>query len=414
MSRKSKRKAGAGAIAARILVIVLFMVVGGIGSFFASKTFFANRFKKDKKAEIAAQLKEESKERVDVALVQAGDSMMIRIYHNKNQQLIFVPLRADMELDLTKDGQQAILDEIGTEKEKATISEMLKTGKNGNLLKEQVENTLGISINTYELMTQKQFVKLMNKAGEIKVDFDEDLTYEDLTEKSVTLSAGENTLNGNVVFALLTETNITEDKEAHNVLAGDIIVAVSKAIGKKSLSEYKEYVKEYYDTVKSNTKYSDVEGFLKRIRQVRAKDMNYKILEGTESGESFIVDKEEAKKVFDQILSEGGDLSAALTTTEKAKDDEKDSSKEISIEIQNSTQISGLAGRWRDKLAEDGYSVGSVKTNREGTLTHTKIIIAKEGMAKDLKSYFKNPEFEVGTVESGAEICIVLGTEDEI
>lgn len=35
-------------------------------------------------------------------------------------------------------------------------------------------------------------------------------------------------------------------------------------------------------------------------------------------------------------------------------------------------------------------------------------------MAKDLESYFKNPEYEVGEVTSGAKICIILGTEDEI
>ena len=47
-------------------------------------------------------------------------------------------------------------------------------------------------------------------------------------------------------------------------------------------------------------------------------------------------------------------------------------------------------------------------------MTHTKIIIAEEGLGQDLKSYFKNPEYEVGQVTSGARICIVLGTEDEI
>ena len=63
---------------------------------------------------------------------------------------------------------------------------------------------------------------------------------------------------------------------------------------------------------------------------------------------------------------------------------------------------------------EDGYTVGSIKTNRQGVLTHTKIIIAEKGMGEDLKSYFKNPEYEVGEVTSGAKICIILGTEDEI
>ena len=75
---------------------------------FGFKTYFSNKLKKDKKAEIAKQLKEESKERVDVGMIQTGNSIVIRIYHNKNQEMIFVPLRQDMNLTLTKKGKQAV------------------------------------------------------------------------------------------------------------------------------------------------------------------------------------------------------------------------------------------------------------------------------------------------------------------
>lgn len=75
---------------------------------FGFKTYFSDKLKKDKKAEIAKQLKEESKERVDVGMIQTGNSIVIRIYHNKNQEMIFVPLRQDMNLTLTKKGKQAV------------------------------------------------------------------------------------------------------------------------------------------------------------------------------------------------------------------------------------------------------------------------------------------------------------------
>lgn len=41
-------------------------------------------------------------------------------------------------------------------------------------MKKQVENTLGITINSYELLSRKKFVTLINKAGDIKVEFDEE------------------------------------------------------------------------------------------------------------------------------------------------------------------------------------------------------------------------------------------------
>lgn len=423
MAEKKKSKLGAKAIFARILAVILVTAIGGVASFFGFKTYFANKLKKDKKAEIAKQLKEESKERVDVGMIQTGNSIVIRIYHNKNQEMIFVPLRQDMNLTLTKKGKQAVEQKLGTSVSKATVADVIKaTGKDGKLLRQQVEKTLGISINSYELISRKKFVKMMNQAGDIKVEFDEAMSYTDSTDKYVTLSAGENSLNGTAVYSLISESDIFTDKNQQAELTGEICVAIASALNDKTLSEYREYAQNYFDAVKTDTSYEEAATSLERIHGIKDKNLNFKVLDGTESNGKFELDTEEAKRVFDEMLSEDGDLSSALSTTEAKKttkstsksDSTASSSKDITIEIQNSTGISGLAGRWKEKLSTDGYSVGSVRTNREGALTHTKIIVESKDLGQDLKSYFKNPVYEVGSVDSGARICIIVGTEDEI
>lgn len=53
MSKKKKKKAGIGAIFARILVVILTMAVGGIASFFAVRQFFSYKFAKEKKKEVS-------------------------------------------------------------------------------------------------------------------------------------------------------------------------------------------------------------------------------------------------------------------------------------------------------------------------------------------------------------------------
>lgn len=423
MAEKKKSKLGAKAIFARILAVILVTAIGGVASFFGFKTYFANKLKKDKKAEIAKQLKEESKERVDVGMIQTGNSIVIRIYHNKNQEMIFVPLRQDMNLTLTKKGKQAVEQKLGTSVSKATVADVIKAaGKDGKLLRQQVEKTLGISINSYELISRKKFVKMMNQAGDIKVEFDEAMSYTDSTDKYVTLSAGENSLNGTAVYSLISESDIFTDENQQAELTGEICVAIASALNDKTLSEYREYAQNYFDAVKTDTSYEEAATSLERIHGIKDKNLNFKVLDGTESNGKFELDTEEAKRVFDEMLSEEGDLSSALSTTEAKKttkstsksDSTASSSKDITIEIQNSTGISGLAGRWKEKLSTDGYSVGSVRTNREGALTHTKIIVESKDLGQDLKSYFKNPVYEVGSVDSGARICIIVGTEDEI
>lgn len=420
MAKKKKNKIGAKAIFARIIVVILVTVLGGVASFFGFKTYFASKLKKDKKAEIAKQLKEESKEKVDVGMIQTGNSIVIRIYHNKNQEMIFVPLRQDMVLKLTSDGKKAVEEKLGSNASQVTVADMIKAAdKNGKLLKKQVEKTLGISINSYETLGRKDFVNLMNKAGDIKVEFDQSMSYTDSTDKYVTISAGKNSLNGTAIYSLLSESDVFEDKNQQAEITGEICVAIASALNDKTLSEYKEYAQSYFDVADSDASYENVESYLKRIRGIKDKNLNFKVLDGTESNGKFTLDTDEAKRVFDEMLSEEGDLSSALSSssTEAKKTTEEtsaSSSKNISIEVQNSTRISGLAGRWKDKLTSDGYTIGSVKTNRDGVLTHTKIYVEDKSLGQDLKSYFKNPQYVVGSVSSGARICIIIGTEDEI
>ncbi len=423
MSKKKKKKAGIGAIFARILVVILTMAVGGIASFFAVRQFFSYKFAKEKKKEVSQQLEKENKDRVDVALMQAGDMMTIRVYHSKNNQMVYIPLCSDMVLNLTDDGKRAVEQELGESVDTAEVSDVIKAmNDDGNTMKEQVEETLGITINSYELIKDDDLVDIINDAGTIQADLSQTISYEDQDGKSVTLTSGENTVDGDAVLALVSNEANIEDEDVHMKLIGDILVQASKTVTSMTSSDFENYVKNYYSKADSDTKYSDVSDNLEQIQSIEEDDINYLLLDGKESGGKFKVDTDAAKKVFDVLLAEDGDIDSVLKaedastekTTEAATEDTEDSSKSITIEIQNSTKISGLASRWKDKLTEDGYSIGSVKTNRQGELTHTKIIIAEKGLGQDLKSYFKNPEYEVGQVSSGAKICIVLGTEDEI
>ena len=422
MARRARRKAGAGAIILRILVVVVLSAAVGVGSFAGSKAFFLNRFKKDKKDKIAEALKAESQERVDVSLVRVKDALAVRIYHNKDKQMIFVPVRKDTILTLDNDGVKA----MGGDNKTATVEELAAKVSDIKVIKAQVEKTLGITIGTYESLSQKNFVKAVNNAGEVELNLESEVSYKDQNKMLVHIPEGNNTINGNQALGLILDNSQFSDENEHITLTGELVIKIAQSISKKSLSEYKSFVKSYYDSyAKSNASYDSVKDNLSRMHEINSKDFTYQILPGTDEGESFKLDTKKTKEMFDELLSENGEVPESATTekitktkketttTAKKKDTEV-SSKGISIEIQNSTRIGGLAGSWRDKLSGEGFTVGSVKTNRQGTLTDTKIIVAKKGMGEDLKKYFKNPSIEVGSVASGAQICIILGTNDDI
>lgn len=69
-------------------------------------------------------------------MIQTGNSIVIRIYHNRNQEMIFVPLRQDMTLKLTKSGKKAVKETLGTNVSEATVADVIKaTKEDGALMK---------------------------------------------------------------------------------------------------------------------------------------------------------------------------------------------------------------------------------------------------------------------------------------
>ena len=91
---------------------------------------------------------------------------------------------------------------------------------------------------------------------------------------------------------------------------------------------------------------------------------------------------------------------------------EKTDSKDLKIEIYNSTTINGLAAKWQKRLEDDGYKISKVETERGYHLKECVIYVTEEGQGEDLLEYFPKAEIKVGVLKS-ADIRIVLGTNNK-
>ncbi len=110
----------------------------------------------------------------------------------------------------------------------------------------------------------------------------------------------------------------------------------------------------------------------------------------------------------------GDDIISTDDTTEAASEatTEQISSVGHSIEVLNSTNVAGVAARWQEKLNAAGFTVSQIGNYEAETLTNTRIIVSQTGMGQDLAAQFKNATVEVGSISSGVEIQIIVGTED--
>jgi LCP family protein required for cell wall assembly len=90
------------------------------------------------------------------------------------------------------------------------------------------------------------------------------------------------------------------------------------------------------------------------------------------------------------------------------------SSKGLKIEVLNSTKVTGLAGRTKIKLQNNGFTISNVGNYRKESLVKTKIIIPNEGMGEDLSKFFKDSIIELKPEEltNGIDIRIIIGLND--
>jgi sensor histidine kinase regulating citrate/malate metabolism len=144
-----------------------------------------------------------------------------------------------------------------------------------------------------------------------------------------------------------------------------------------------------------------------------------KVMDNSESSS-----KEPVTTVSNNVLSDPEVKDDLLTAepTEEAEAESTEAAEENSFDknilVLNSTDVSGLAGRWCEKLNGYGYA-NTTASDYSEALETTKIVSVTDGVGQDLLNYFNGASYEVGTVSSGTsvstdgyDIVIIIGTAD--
>lgn len=200
-----------------------------------------------------------------------------------------------------------------------------------------------------------------------------------------------------------------------------------------------EYIKNQYERVSSNlTEYNKI-GYIKTYEKMNVDHFHYWGIPCTLENGVYTIDTKYAKKalklmienpdtyVAEQDLSKLNMITGKIETpsatpspessdadkTDENKSKKKiKSSKKLVLQVLNGSQIAGMAGKAKEKLEKDGFTVAKIGDYTEETLTRTKIIVRKKGFGKDLKEYFIDPKIEVGEVPEGCDILIIVGTAE--
>lgn len=346
------------------------------------------------------------------------DYTTLNMYNKKTKafDILLIPCDAQVSVSSTllKELRETMSDVSST----VSMSEVGRAfgDKKYEMFVKIMEDISGASISGYDVMSRKNFKKLLNAAGDVVYHFDNAISYRD--EKNIlhTIDAGDVALDSEKAYALLTYMDGTDDEESRRLeRASTYFTSYMEAL----LSEGNDTViaKKYDSLVTAEKKgTTSTEDILKNLT---TDGLTIRIMQGSETKGVFTLDSQKVKLQVAALTKQaeaykaGSSKSTGSTSSTTTSTDTTESSKQYSIEIYNAAYVSGLAREWESYLEGEGYSISLVDSyQEEGPISQTRINVTEEGMGEDLLNYFPDADINVvDSISTGGDIQIYIGTD---
>lgn len=333
--------------------------------------------------------------------------------------LVLVPLNA--QVTVGRDVLKEIQKKMPEAKNTVNLNDIARVfgADKYAMISDILSNVLGIKMEGYDVMTEKNFVKFLNMADPIAYNLDNSISYRNsngILEQIEEGDTGEALLDGNQAMALISYLDGTDGQESARLERTSVYL---QSFITSLLDENKsETIIKKYMSLAESSKEKDTSEEEKLLNKLDSEEMAIRILQGAEANGVFSIDSQKAKlQIATLVKQTGGSASTAKakTDTDQSDDDESgsaESSKEYAIELYNAAYVAGLAGEWEAYLEEEGFNISLVDSYQdEGPISTTRIIVAEEGMGEDLLKYFPDAEIETGEIDTGGDIQIYIGTD---
>ncbi len=356
------------------------------------------------------------------------DGIMLVDYNAINNQVSVVSIPRDTKVSIPPDMWEVMVQNFPIIKNDnpdfKKINAIPNYGQEQGMefLERYLEDLLDVEIDYYVHFNFEGFKYIVDSVGGIEFDVPRRMKYSDPTQDLyIDLQPGMQLLDGDKAEQLLRYRYDNGKKSGY--ARGDLDrVEVQQAF----VSEFIKKVtsvdtvisnpKAYYTTltqyVDTNFGIDDAVKYLGEIKKIDTNNINTYTIPCTPqtiSGTSFVIlDDAQVKEFAYEVFK---------APTVNPEDIVYVDSFDKSIQVLNGSYTSGLAGKTKDLLQDNGYIVGNIGDSLDAKSQETKIYVAEHGQGNDLQKFFKNSKIVVNklkTEEYGYDITIVLGTEDEL
>lgn len=277
----------------------------------------------------------------------------------------------------------------------------------------QLEDLLGISIDHYVKVNFDALVEIVDAVGGVEVDVPQDMKWDmsDTGDITINLKKGLQTLDGHKALQLVRFRRYA-DGDVGRIQVQQLFL---KALMEKVLSTESivknlgDYIEVTYKYVKTDVSLADALKYASYITKVDLQKINMETLPGVGQyvgGVSyFIHDPAATREMVDRVF---------YSVAPKVNTDGSIDSKSLLIEVSNGGEVAGLAGRFTEKLADEGFRLAEPTTYTGEQLNYTRIQVKTKGAGEDLVKYFDDARVETAPSDMGsADIRIILGTNEQ-
>lgn len=355
------------------------------------------------------------------------DGIMLVSYNAKSNQISVVSIPRDTKVSIPPDMWDVMVKNFPVIANDAPsfkkINSIPNYGQEQGMefLERYLEDLLDIEIDYYVHFNLDGFKYIVDSVGGIDFDVPIRMKYFDpMQDLYIDLQPGMQHLDGDKAEQLL---RFRKDNYNNGYPRGDLqrievqqqflAAFFNKIMSVQSIiSNPKAYYTTLTQYVDTNFTLTDALKYVGEIKEVDVQNILTYTLPCTTktiSGKSFvIVDEDEVKEFAYEVFK------APVVNPEDIVYEE---SFDKSIQVLNGSYTSGLAGKTKEVLQNDGYIVGHIGDSTDAKSEQTKIYVSKVGQGNDLEKYFTNCKIVVNpqkVEQYGYDITIVIGTDDNI
>lgn len=286
----------------------------------------------------------------------------------------------------------------------------------------QLEDLLKIKINYYAKIDLEAFRVIVDAFDGVDIDVPRDMYYSDpYQDLYINLKKGMQHLDGKKAEQLVRFRRYPTGDEARIEVQQLFMTEFMKKIlnTKELIGNIPTIINTIYKYVETDIGIDDALRYVKYINDIKPENVTMEVLPGSPETINeisyFLCDTTETRILVDKLFYNTEVAKENTTTITDTSESETISSKNKNIEILNGGSIGGIAGRTKEKLEKEGFTVTSIGTYEGTRKEETIIIVEQEGMGEDLKKYFLDSNIEVDSekLSNDTSIKIIIGTKEK-